>query len=277
MAATISPLASVHPDAQIADEVTIGPFCVISSRAKIGFGTVLENNVTLMGDVTLGERNQISPNAVLGGEPQDISYGGTETKVVIGSHNIIREGVTINRASEKEELVTRVGDGCFLMAYSHVAHDCHLEDNIIIANNVLLGGHVHLERNVIVSGSCAAHHFATVGKYSFIGGLSAIRVDVPPYMLADGNPAKPYRANLIGLRRAGMDRRTIQSISLMHKLYYVKKVQLEEAIKIVESEDLLTPEVEDIVQFLEFQASGANGRGSEGRRARKTQERKDVA
>ena len=161
----------IDPRAEIDDEVEIGPFCVIGPKVRIGRGTRLENNVTLMGNVTIGCYNHIYPNAVIGGEPQDISYTGSDTKVVIGDHNIIRECVTINRASEKEDGVTRVGDHNFLMACCHVAHDCQLGNHIIIANGSLLAGHVHVHDHASLSGAVAVHHFATIGSYSFIAGV----------------------------------------------------------------------------------------------------------
>ena len=186
--ATLPKTCSIDPRAEIDDEVEIGPFCVIGPKARIGRGTRLENNVTLMGNVTIGCYNHIFPNAVIGGEPQDISYTGSDTKVVIGDHNIIRECVTINRASEKEEGVTRIGDHNFLMACCHVAHDCQLGNHIIIANGTLLAGHVHVHDYASLSGAVAVHHFATIGSYSFVAGLSAVRHDVPPYMLVEGFP-----------------------------------------------------------------------------------------
>ena len=143
---------SIDPRAEIDDDVDIGPFCVIGPKVRIGRGTRLENSVTLMGDVTLGCRNHLYPGVVIGGEPQDISYRGSDTKVVIGDDNIIRECVTINRATEKEDGVTRVGDSNFLMACCHVAHDCQLGDHIIIANGTLLGGHVHVHDHASLSG-----------------------------------------------------------------------------------------------------------------------------
>ena len=144
MSIRIADHVSIDPRAEIDDDVEIGPFCVIGPKARIGRGTRLENSVTLMGNVTIGCRNHIYPGVVIGGEPQDISYHGADTQVVIGDDNIIRECVTINRATEKEDGVTRVGNNNFLMACCHIAHDCQLGDHIIIANATLLGGHVHV-------------------------------------------------------------------------------------------------------------------------------------
>jgi UDP-N-acetylglucosamine acyltransferase len=197
----IADTACVDPRAQIDEGVYIGPFCVIGPHAQVGADTRLENQVTLMGHVRLGRRNHVYPGAVLGGEPQDVSYTGSDTKVIIGDDNIIRECVTVNRASEKEDGLTRIGNCNFLMACCHVAHDCKLGNHIIIANNTLLGGHVHVDDYASLSGGVAVHHFATIGGYSFVGGMSAVRHDVPPYMLVEGHPAKPRCINVVGLKR----------------------------------------------------------------------------
>ncbi|HEX3599624.1 MAG TPA: acyl-ACP--UDP-N-acetylglucosamine O-acyltransferase, partial [Lacipirellulaceae bacterium] len=171
MAARIADTASVDSAAEIDVDVEIGPFSVVGPHVRIKSGTRLLNSVTLMGHVTIGHDNVIYPNVVIGGEPQDISYAGSDTQVVIGDHNIIREGVTINRGSEKEDGITKLGSGNFLMACCHIAHDCKLGDNIIMANGALLGGHVHIDDCASLSGAVAVHHFTTIGSYSFIGGL----------------------------------------------------------------------------------------------------------
>ena len=158
MAAFEAQHAIVDPRATIAPDVEIGPYCVIGPDVVIGSGTRLENNVTLMGRVTIGSHNHFYPGVVVGGEPQDISYRGGDTEVVIGDHNVVRECVTINRGSEKEDGVTAVGSHCFLMACSHIAHDCKVGDQVIIANGTLLGGHVHVHHNASLSGGVAVHH-----------------------------------------------------------------------------------------------------------------------
>ncbi|NQU23087.1 MAG: acyl-ACP--UDP-N-acetylglucosamine O-acyltransferase [Candidatus Nealsonbacteria bacterium] len=268
MAGSIAESAWIDPKAQIDRDVEIGPFCVVGPDAKIGAGTRLENNVTLMGHVTLGCDNHVYPCAVLGGEPQDISYGGTDTKVIVGDRNVIREGVTINRASEKEDGVTRVGDDNFLMGYSHVAHDCQLGNHITIANNTLLGGHVHVHDYASFSGAVAVHHFATIGGYSFIGGLSAVRHDVPPYMLVEGFPAKPRCINVVGLKRNGMPDDVIRGLAEAHRLLYRAKVGLDNAWELLRAGGHLVPQVNHLLSFVQEQHDGSHGRGRErGRRA----------
>jgi UDP-N-acetylglucosamine acyltransferase len=164
MSTQIAQNVEIDPRAEIGDDVQIGPFCVIGPGVKIGRGTKIANGVTLVGQVTLGEDNQLFPGVVIGAEPQDVSYRGSETRVVIGDHNIFREGVTINRATEKEDGTTRIGSYNFLMACSHVAHDCKLGDYIIMANGTLLGGHVHIYDHATLSGGIGVHHFTTIGR-----------------------------------------------------------------------------------------------------------------
>ena len=156
MSTHVEPTAVVDPRAELDDDVDIGPFCVVGPHAKIGRGTTLINNVTIMGRVTLGERNRIFPGAVLGGDPQDVSYRGSDTQVVIGDDNVIREGVTINRATEKEDGLTTLGNHCFIMAGVHIAHDCRVGDRVIMANATLLGGHVHVHDDATISGGVAS-------------------------------------------------------------------------------------------------------------------------
>lgn len=258
---------AVDPRAEIDDDVEVGPFCVIGPKVRIGRGTRLENGVTLMGDVTIGCRNHIYPGVVIGGEPQDTTYRGSDTKVVIGDDNIIRESVTINRASEKEEGVTRIGNHNFLMACSHVAHDCQLGDHIIIANGTLLGGHVHVHDHASLSGAVAVHHFATIGGYSFVAGVSAVRHDVPPFMLVEGYPARPRCINAVGLKRNNFPPHVIQSLHEAHRLLFRAKVGLENAWEILRSNGQLVPQVNHLLGFIQGQHEGMHGRGRERRRA----------
>lgn len=258
---------SIDSRAQIDDDVEIGPFCTIGPHVRIGRGSRLEGNVTLMGHVSIGEFNHIYPGVVIGGEPQDISYAGSDTKVVIGNHNIIRESVTINRASEKEDGLTCVGDHNFLMACSHVAHDCKLGNHIIIANGSLLAGHVHVHDYVSISGAVGIHHFATIGSYAFIAGCSAVRHDVPPYMLMEGYPARPRCINAVGLKRNNFPPHVIQSLAEAHRLLYRAKVRLEDAWEILRNNGQLVPQVNNLLSFVQNQHEGQHGRGRERRKA----------
>ncbi len=263
----ISPLASVHPAAEIDDDVAIGPFCTVGPDVRIGAGTKLWNNVTLMGNVWIGRDNMLYPNVVIGGEPQDISYAGSDTRVVIGDCNVFREGVTINRASEKEDGVTFVGDHNFLMANTHVAHDCHLASHIIMANGALLGGHVHVDDHASLSGGVAVHHFTTIGSYSFISGLSRVLHDVPPYMLVEGSPARPRCINIVALKRNNFSPSVINNLAEAHRLIYRAKVGLDAAREILRGNDHLGTQVNHLLAFVEGQGEGKHGRSRETRRA----------
>jgi len=267
MAAYVSPQASVDPKARIDDDVYIGPFCVVGPDVQIGRGTRLENSVTLIGRVTLGEHNHLWPGAVIGGEPQDISYSGTPTQVLVGDHNRIRECVTINRGSEKEDGVTCVGSHNFFMACSHVAHDCHVGNHCILTNNCLLGGHVHLHDHATLSGAVAVHHFATIGSYAFVAGCSPVRHDVPPYMLAEGFPSRPRCINVVALKRNNFAPEVINALAEAHRLLYRAKVGLDHAREILRGNDMLVPDVNHLLSFVQFQREGRHGRGRESRRA----------
>ncbi|MFM1904243.1 MAG: Acyl-[acyl-carrier-protein]--UDP-N-acetylglucosamine O-acyltransferase [Planctomycetota bacterium] len=263
----VHPTAVVEPGAELAADVRIGPHCVLSADTVVGRGTVLENHVTTMGRVTIGERNRIFPNCVIGGEPQDISYRGTATRVEIGDGNLIREGVTINRASEKEEGVTSVGSGNFLMACCHVAHDCRIGDHVTIANGTLLGGHVRIQSHAALSGAVAVHHWATIGSWSFVAGLSRVLHDVPPFMLCEGAPARPRCINTVALERGGFGRAVIEAIAEAHRILFRAKVGLEKAREILEARQELPVEVAELLGFLARQQEGRHGRSRERRRA----------
>ncbi|HEY2149098.1 MAG TPA: acyl-ACP--UDP-N-acetylglucosamine O-acyltransferase [Pirellulales bacterium] len=267
MAARISQLAAIDSTAEIGDDVEIGPFCVIGPDVRIGAGTKLENNVTLMGRVTLGEHNHLFPGVVIGGHPQDVSYRGSDTHVIIGDHNVLREAVTVNRATEKEDGVTTIGNHNFLMACSHVAHDCRLGSHIIIANATLLGGHVRVHDHASLSGGVAVHHYATVGSYSFVAGISRVLHDVPPYMLCEGQPARPRCINVVALKRKDFSAETIHCLAEAHRLIYRAKVGLDHAREILRSNDQMVPHVTALLSFIQDQQEGKHGRARERRRA----------
>jgi UDP-N-acetylglucosamine acyltransferase len=267
MATYIAENVCIDPRAEIAEDVEIGPFCVIGPHARIGRGTRLSNSVTILGHVTIGEHNRIWPNVVIGGEPQDVSYRGSDTRVEIGDYNDIREGVTINRATEKEDGVTTIGSHNFLMACSHVAHDCRLGSHIIIANGTLLGGHVHVNDHASLSGGVGVHHYATIGSYSFVSALSRVLHDVPPFMLVDGHPTRPRCINVVALKRNDFSSEVIDCIAEAHRLLYRAKVGLDHAREILRGNDHLVPQVNELLSFIQTQQEGKHGRARERRRA----------
>ncbi|MFO7905726.1 MAG: acyl-ACP--UDP-N-acetylglucosamine O-acyltransferase [Pirellulaceae bacterium] len=257
----------IDPRANIDEDVEIGPFCVVGPNVSVGRGTRLINSVTLTGHVTLGRYNQLHPGVVIGGDPQDLSYQGSPTEVVIGDHNIFRECVTVNRATEKEKHVTSIGDHCFLMACSHVAHDCCIGDRVVMANGVLLGGHVRVGHHATISGGSAVHHFASIGAYTFVTGMSRVIHDVPPYMLLDGQPARPRCINVVALKRNDFPPRDIEALTEAHRLIYRAKVGLDRAREMLRSNGHLVPCVNHLLGSLQAQAEGRHGRGRDKRKA----------
>ena len=263
----VAATAVVESGAVLGPGVTIGHHSVISAGAVIGPGTVVENGVTILGDVRIGARNRIFTNCVIGAEPQDVSYRGAPTRVVIGDDNVIREGVTINRASEKEDGETVVGSGNLLMANCHVAHDCRIGDHVIIANGTLLGGHVRVQSHASLSGAVAVHHWATVGSWSFVAGLSRVLHDIPPFMLCEGMPARPRCVNVVALRRGGFGAEAVAAITEAYRLVYRAKVGLASAREILQSQGMLQPAVGELLDFLAHQHEGRHGRARDQRRA----------
>ncbi|HEX8200006.1 MAG TPA: acyl-ACP--UDP-N-acetylglucosamine O-acyltransferase [Isosphaeraceae bacterium] len=263
MAILIADTACVDPRAELADDVEIGPYCIVGPDVRIGRGTRLIGHVCLLGHTTLGQFNTLSPFAVLGGDPQDVSYRGSATRVEIGDHNIIREGVTIHRATEKEDGVTRLGSHNYLMSTTHVAHDCKLGDRVTMANGSMLGGHVHVESHAGISGGVAVHHFVTIGAFSYVGGQSRIIHDVPPFMLVDGNPSKVRCINVVGLKRNGIRPDGIDALHEAHRLIYRAKMNVRHAAEILGSHGHLTPEVRALLDFIQRQQDGKHGRARE--------------
>ena len=210
----IHPTAVIEDGAQIAASAKIGPFCWISSRAKIGENVQLLGRVTIMGDTTVGEGTIVFPGACLGGGPQD--HGNEfkeEAKLIIGKNNIILENVTMHAGTPKEHFTTTVGDGGMFMINSHVAHDCVVGNNVIMTNNAVIGGHVRLGDGVIIGGNAAVHQFCRIGRKAMIGGLSGVDRDVIPFGIVTGDRGKLRGLNVIGLKRSGYDEGVVKSIT----------------------------------------------------------------
>lgn len=199
----IHPTAIVHPEAQIHPTAKIGPYAVIGERVTIGPETEIGAHVVVDGWVEIGARNRVFPGAAIGLEPQDLKYEGDLTLVKIGDDNRIRECVTINRATKAGE-ITQIGDRNLLMAYVHVAHNCILQDNIVIANAVSLAGHVEIESRATIGGMSGFHQFVRVGRHAMVGAMSRVDRDVPPFMLVEGHPVRVRTLNLVGLKRSGL-------------------------------------------------------------------------
>ncbi|QDU81769.1 Acyl-[acyl-carrier-protein]--UDP-N-acetylglucosamine O-acyltransferase [Polystyrenella longa] len=266
MSRKISHLAYVDPRAELADDVEVGPFCYVGPRVALGRGCRLDSHVTLVGHTIVGERNRFYPNAVVGADPQDISYQESETEVIIGDDNVFREGVTVNRGAEKEDHVTRIGNRNMLMANSHVAHNCHIHNGVILVNGVLLGGHVHVHDGAIISGNCVVHHFSTIGKLSFVSGGCRVPHDIPPFMLAAGSDNPTIRTiNLVGMQRSGISRETISLIKRAYKMLYREFKTLDEIRELfsTELETVLPIELASLLTFIDQQRKGRMGRARE--------------
>lgn len=266
MTRSISPLAQVDPRARIGDDVEIGPFCVVGPHVSLGDGCRLDSHVTIVGHCEIGERNRFWPGTVIGAEPQDYSYAETATRVEIGDENFFREGVTVNRGAEKEDGVTRIGSHNFLMANSHVAHNCHVHSHAVLCNGVLLGGHAHVQDYAIVSGNTVVHHFASVGTSAFVSGGCRVPQDVPPYMLAAGSDhPEIVTVNAVGLRRRGVSDGAIQVLRQAHKLLYREHKSLDDVrAHFAETLDGIFPfELSNLLNFIASSRLGKNGRARE--------------
>lgn len=219
MATLIHPTAIIDPSADLHPTVEVGPYAVIGSDVKIGANTRIASHVVIEGPTIIGERNRFFPNSSIGLEPQDLKYQGGASRLRIGNDNVFRECVTINRATYEDE-ETIIGNNNLLMAYVHVAHNCRLEDQIIIANSVALAGHVEIESKAVIGGVLGVHQFVHIGRMAMLGGMSRIDRDVPPYMLVEGNPGRVRSLNLIGLKRGGLDLDEIKLLKQSFRLLY---------------------------------------------------------
>ncbi len=246
----IHPTAVVSSDAVLGDDVTIQAYSIIGPNVTIGAHTVVGPHVVIDGWTVIGQNNQIYPFATIGYPPQDIRYQGEETHVSIGDNNVIREHVTIHRGTKDGRAMTQIGDNNFLMAYAHVAHDCQLGNHVIMANAATLGGHVLIEDHAIIGGLVAIHQFIRIGTYAFIGGKSGLRMDMPPYMLAFGAPAKLYGPNIVGLRRHNFSAEAIHALKKSYKILFRSGLTLKDAIEKAYQEVERLPEVETLLQFL---------------------------
>lgn len=212
MATRVHETAVIAPGAELGVDVEIGPYAIVGPGARIGDRTKIGPQVVIDGRTTLGEENVVVGQASLGGPPQDKSYRGEPTELLIGDRNMIREFVTINRGTVKGGGITKVGDSCLLMACCHIAHDCEIQDDVILANNVLLAGHVLVERGANLSGGVAAHHFLTVGELAYVGGMTRLVQDAPPYMIIEGHPSRVRGVNVVGLQRASVPEDEIEAL-----------------------------------------------------------------
>jgi UDP-N-acetylglucosamine acyltransferase len=245
----IHPTAVIDSTAKIAANVSIGPYTVIGPQTVIGEGTRLASHVVIEGYTTIGTNCQIASGAVIGGQPQDLHFGGETSFVEIGNNVIIRECVTINRATGEGE-VTRVGDNCMLMAYCHLAHNCQLGENVVMANNVQLAGYVQIGDYAFMGGMCVVHQFVQIGRLAIVGGFSGTRQDIPPFAMAEGRPRATVKGiNSVGLKRRGFDREARSRLKKAYYYLWFSKLNTQQAIETIHREIGEDANVEELIQF----------------------------
>jgi UDP-N-acetylglucosamine acyltransferase len=256
MSADIHKTSIVSSKALLDHDVIIGPFCTIGAGVKIKGGTKVISHAVIEGSTEIGENCTIYPFASIGTPPQDLKYKNEKTGVKIGNNNILREYITIHRASVSGYGFTEIGNSNFLMAYTHVAHDCKLGNSIIMANAATLGGHVMVEDGVFIGGLAAVHQFGMIGAYAMIGGLSAVTQDVLPYTMVSGSKPKLYGLNAVGLKRKGFSDETIKHLKKAYKILFREKRTLKEAIKKIRTDMPQTPEIIHMIDFIERSKRG---------------------
>jgi len=256
MKSTIHKTAIIDPKAKIGAGVEIGPYCIVKKGVHIKKGTKLLSHVIIEGNTEIGENCTFYPFSSIGFPPQDLKYRGEPTKLIIGSNNIIREYVTIHRASVGGDETTFVGSHNYFMAYVHIAHNCKVGNHIIMANAATLAGHVVVEDFTIIGGLAAVHQFTRIGQYAMVGGLSGVVQDIPPYMVAAGSRAKLFGPNTIGLKRHGFSDQAITAIKKAYKILFREKRSLKDAIRQVREDFADFPEIGHLIEFIEKNKRG---------------------
>lgn len=250
----IHPTACVEKGAVLDRNVEVGPYSIIGKKAEIAEGAKIGAFSVIEGRVKIGKNCNIGHHVVLGAPPQDVAYRGEDTEVVIGDHTILREFVTVHRATG-EGNSTRIGNNCFIMAYCHIAHNCELGDEVTMANGAALAGYVKIGSQAVLSGYVGVHQFVHIGRLAMVGGLSKVVMDVPPFLLVDGHPARIFGLNVVGLRRRGFSLAERELIKKVYKLIYHSSLPLNEALHLVKKE-FAQEIVQEIVTFFEESKRG---------------------
>ncbi len=255
----IHPSSIISPDVELGDDVEVGPYCFIQGKVRIGKGTLVEAHVTLgsrYGILEVGENNHFCPGAVIGGAPQDLSYKGEPTKLIIGNNNTFREFSTVNLATSKGDGITQIGNNGYFMAYTHVGHDCKIGDNVTIANDSHLGGHCEIEDNVTIGGVCAFNQFTKVGRGAFVAGSSVVNKDILPFSRAQGTYAVIRATNKIGLARKGFSREEITNVHKAIRIMIMGSHTVEEGIARIQSDCTMSPNIEYFINFIRSSKRG---------------------
>jgi UDP-N-acetylglucosamine acyltransferase len=251
----VHPTAVVAPGAKLGADVTVGPYAIVEDHVTVGDGSYIGPHVVLHSGCQLGREVTVAPHAVLGGLPQHLGYEGQPSGIIVGDGTVIREHVTVHRSMD-EGGKTRVGRNCFLMALSHVGHDCQLGDEVILTSYVGLSGHVMLGDRVVVGGHSAFHQFVRVGQLAMVSGTSRVIKDVPPYFMAEGNPCRMRGLNVVGLRRAGVDADTRKKLKQAYRLLYRSGLNISQALDAVRGELLPDETVDYLVTFIDASERG---------------------
>ncbi len=246
----IHPTAIIHPEARLAEGVSVGPYSIISENVSIGRGTRVDAHTVIKPFVRIGEDNEIYQFVSLGEVPQDLKFGGEETWLEIGDRNRIREFATLNRGTVGGGGVTKIGSDCLIMSYAHVAHDCVIGDRVILANSVQMAGHVHIYEQAIIGGGTVIHQFVRIGEHCMVGGGSALPQDIPPYVVASGNRAVLSGLNIVGLSRRGFSAESIASLKKAYKILFRSGLLLKDAVDKIREEVAPCTEVERLIEFM---------------------------
>ncbi len=246
----IDPTAIIDPNAEIAQDVKIGPYSVIGAEVIIESGTIIAPHVVIKGPVKIGKDNRIYQFCSIAEDPQDKKYANEITRLEIGNRNTIREFSTLHRGTQKDQALTKIGDDNLLMAYTHVAHDCILGNEVIMANGASLAGHVHVGNHAILGGFTLVHQFTQIGEFSFSAMGSAVTQDIPPFVMVGGRPTRPHGINSVGLERQGVNPEIVRKIRKAYKLLYKSNLRLDDAIEEIEDLAGESTEISTMVSFL---------------------------
>ncbi|TAK98059.1 MAG: acyl-ACP--UDP-N-acetylglucosamine O-acyltransferase [Verrucomicrobia bacterium] len=252
---SIHPSAVIHPGARLGQDCEVGPFCVIGEHVELGHGCQLHSHVVLDGHTRIGKRNEFFPFAVIGKKTQDLKYKGGTTRVEIGDENVFRESATVHCATDDGD-ATVIGSNNLFLTHAHVAHDCVLGNHIILSGFAGLAGHVIVEDYAILSGYAAVHQFCRIGRMSMVGGCSKVAQDIPPFMMADGNPAETRTINKVGLERRGVSEESISTLRLAYKILFREGLTVSNALVKIEKELPTSAEMQHLVQFVRASERG---------------------
>ena len=253
----VHPTAIIHPGAQLADDVTVGPYSLIGEHVELNAGTEVMSHVVIDGHTRLGENNRVFPYASIGLAPQDLKYNGEPTRVEIGEGNAIREFVTIHRGTAEGDGITRIGNHDLLMAYVHIAHDCQLGDNVIMANGASLAGHVVIQDHATVGAYTMIHQFCRIGAYSFLGSATLVNQDILPYSKTSApRPVEVYGSNRLGLERRGLSKEDLKDLEAAFRLLTRSKLNTTQALEAIAAKGFQSPHVKALVEFIKTSERG---------------------